>query len=280
MPNRRPAVAGSFYPSDPGELSQLIRDCYLHPLGPGRLPPSVVSSDHTLACVVPHAGYVYSGPVAAHSFLHLSSLRKPDLAIIVAPNHYGVGSGVSAYNEGEWATPLGSLRVDEKAAAELAEAVGILDFDPLAHKMEHSLEVQLPFLQQIYGDTVPILPISIAFQDYGTTKLLAEGVAKVAATRKTLLIASSDLTHYESSESAREKDLPLLREVEKMDVPGFYSKVERLQMTVCGFGAIATIMQAAKSLGFTRGETLKYANSGDTTGDFLQVVGYGSVRFL
>jgi len=280
MSVRKPAVAGSFYPSDAEELKRLVRESYVHPLGPGRYPPAEYSSDQVVACVSPHAGYVYSGPVAAHSYLHVSSLRRPELAIVIAPNHYGVGSGVSAYKDGDWETPLGRMKVDQRAAREVSAATGIIDFDPVSHKMEHSLEVQLPFLQELYGDTLPLLPISISFQDPETTALLAEGVAKVAASRRTVIIASSDLTHYEPASQAKAKDLALLKEVEKLDTGTFYSTLERLQVTACGYGAIATVMHAAKLLGFHKGETLKYASSGDTTGDLLQVVGYGSVRFL
>ncbi|MDV3243616.1 MAG: AmmeMemoRadiSam system protein B [Nitrososphaerales archaeon] len=280
MPIRRPAVAGSFYPAEPEELRRLIRDSFVHPLGPGRLPPSPETADRLVAVVAPHAGYVYSGPVAAHSYLHVSSLRRPDLIVIVAPNHYGIGSGVSAYKSGEWETPLGRMKVDEAAVEELASETGIVDFDPAAHQMEHSLEVQLPFLQTIYGDSVPFVPVSISFQDLGTTKALADGVAKLAKTRKTVLVASSDLTHYEPADEARRKDMALISEVEKIDPEGFYSTLTRLEVTACGFGAISTIMQAAKLLGLRRGELLKYASSGDTTGDKSQVVGYGSLRFV
>lgn len=280
MQVRKPAVAGSFYPAKRGELEKLIVDSYLHPLGPGRLPPSPDTVSGVVACVVPHAGYVYSGPVAAHSYLHVSSLRKPELIVIVAPNHYGVGSGVSAYKSGVWETPLGRMRVDEAAAEAIAKSTGIVDFDPASHLMEHSLEVQLPFLQMIYGDAVPFLPISISFQDLGTTRTLAEGVAELAKGRSVVLIASSDLTHYEPEKVAREKDMALIREIERMDEEAFYSKLQMLEITACGFGAISTVMQAAKLLGFRKGELLKYASSADTTGDKSQVVGYGSLRFV
>ncbi|HYB45040.1 MAG TPA: MEMO1 family protein [Nitrososphaerales archaeon] len=280
MPVRKPAVAGSFYPNDRSELQQLVRDCYLHPLGPGMPPPSAPTSAKVVSVVAPHAGYVYSGPVAAHSYLHVSSLRDPDLIIVVAPNHYGVGSGVSAYDSGSWETPLGSLKVDEASAKELAKDTGIVDFDPVAHKLEHSLEVQLPFLQMIYGASVPILPVCISFQDQETTTALAAGVANIARTRRTVLVASSDLTHYEPAEEAKKKDTALISQILKMDVDGFYSTLERLQVTACGFGAISTVMQASKQLGLGKAELLKYANSGDTTGDMAAVVGYGSLRFV
>lgn len=277
---RRPAVAGSFYPRDKDELQKLVKDSFLHPLGPGKLPPSPATGAKVVAVVAPHAGYVYSGPVAAYSYLHVSSLRKPDLIIIVAPNHYGVGSGVSAYSSGVWETPLGTMRVDQEAAEELANETGIVDFDPAAHRLEHSLEVQLPFLQTLYGDSVSFLPVSISFQDKETTQSLAAGVAKLARTRRTVLVASSDLTHYEPAEQARKKDMALLSEVLKMDTESFYSTLEKLEITACGFGAISAIMQASKLLGLKEGELLKYASSGDTTGDTAQVVGYAAVRFL
>jgi len=280
LPVRKPAVAGSFYPSDRSELQQLIRDSYLHSLGPGKLPPSPPTNAKVVSVVSPHAGYVYSGPVAAHSYLHVSSLLNPELIIVVAPNHYGVGSGVSAYQSGSWETPLGSMKVDEASARELAKDTGIVDFDPVAHRLEHSLEVQLPFLQMIYGDSVPILPICISFQDQETTTALAAGVANIARKHKTILVASSDLTHYEPAQEARRKDTALISEILKMDPDGFYSTLERLQVTACGFGAISTVMQASKLLGLGKAELLKYASSGDTTGDMAAVVGYGSLRFV
>ena len=230
--------------------------------------------------MVPHAGYEYSGPVAAHSYLCASSLPDPDLIVIVAPNHYGMGSGVSTCSGGEWETPLGRMKVDGKAAAALAKASGVVDFDPASHRIEHSLEVQLPFLQRIYGSAIPFVPISLSFQDIQTSSDVARGVASVLKGKKALLIASSDFTHYEPVDQARRKDLALIHDIELMDVDSFYSTLERLRVTACGFGAIATVIQVSKALGFKKGELLRYANSGDTTGDYDQVVGYGSLRFV
>ncbi len=134
MKLRRAAVAGSFYPSTKSELSSMVEGCYLHFLGPGRAPPAPASDANVVAVVSPHAGYEYSGPVAAHSYLHVSSLRAPDLIVIVAPNHYGVGSGVATFKDGEWETPLGRMRVDEEAASKLVRDSGIVAFDPEAHQ--------------------------------------------------------------------------------------------------------------------------------------------------
>ncbi len=280
MTLRRPAVSGSFYPSEKTELSAVINDCYIHPLGPGKAPLAPRGNATVVAVVSPHAGYQYSGPVAAHSYLHISALRDPDLIVVVAPNHYGIGSGVSTFKEGEWETPLGRMKVDSDAAEVLVRDSGIVVFDPDAHSMEHSLEVQLPFLQQIYGDSVPFLPISLLFQDAETAKTVADSIVKVVAGKKAVLIASSDLTHYEPAEVARKKDAALLDQAVRMDVGSFYSTLDALQVTACGFGAIATVMQASAALGLRKGELLKYATSGDTTGDNSQVVGYGSLRFV
>ena len=277
---RKPAVAGQFYPSDRAELSALIDQCYRHPLGPGMGPPAPETSSGAVAVVSPHAGYVYSGPVAAHSYLHVSSMRSPDLIVIVAPNHYGLGSGVATFKEGDWETPLGRMHVDAGAAGAFVDLAEVAAFDPDAHRLEHSLEVQLPFLQRIYGDSVPFLPVSLIFQDIDTAKGVARALAKILRGKKAVLVASSDLTHYEPAEQARKKDTALMSEVLKMDLEGFYSTLDRLGVTACGFGAIATVMEAARSLGLGRAELLKYASSGDTTGDNLQVVGYGALRFV
>jgi MEMO1 family protein len=280
LSDRKPAVSGTFYPSEAGELSSLIDSCYLHPLGPGQKPPSPPGKETLVAAVSPHAAYVYSGPVAAHTYLHVSSLPDPELIVVVAPNHYGIGSGVSTFKEGAWETPLGRMRVDSDAAEKLASEAGIVAFDPEAHRLEHSLEVQLPFLQKIYGDSVPFLPISLLFQDSETASTIAGALVEVVKGKKAVVIASSDLTHYEPAESAREKDEALLEQVVKMDVEGFYSTLDRLQVTACGFGAIATVLELSKEVGLRKAEVLKYASSGDTSGDNLQVVGYGSLRFV
>ncbi|QQG49346.1 MAG: AmmeMemoRadiSam system protein B [archaeon] len=280
MPTRKPAVAGSFYPSDPSELTTMIKESYLSPLGPGRLPPDDPAKIDAVAVVSPHAGYQYSGAIAAHSYLHASSLRDPDLLVVVAPNHYGVGSGVSTFESGLWETPLGALRVDTEAASKLADACDLVSFEPESQRMEHSLEVQLPFLQHIFGDAVSLLPVSMLLQDQATAESVARGLQAAVEGRRPVIVASSDLTHYEPDESARRKDGALLEEACALDLDGFYSTLAELQVTACGYGPIATVVSLARALGLKRGELLKYATSGDTTGDKHQVVGYGSLRFV
>lgn len=284
---RKPAVAGTFYPAGEAELRKSIEESYLHRLGPRRLPKvgGTGKSAGLKACVCPHAGYAYSGPVAAHSYLDVSELGKPDLVVIVGPNHYGLGSGVATYGEGEWETPLGNVSVDMAATKKMLDLVDIVTVDKEAHRKEHSIEVQLPFLQQIYGNTFSFLPISLAFQDKYTARRLGKGLAELLSAYAegkgtAVLIASSDLTHYEPASLAREKDTSLLKHVERLDVDSFYTTLQRRDITACGYGAIASVMEACRLLGFSKARVNCYANSGDVTGDNEAVVGYPSVSFL
>ncbi|MDA4115905.1 MAG: AmmeMemoRadiSam system protein B [Thaumarchaeota archaeon] len=284
MTVRRPAVAGSFYPAGEAELKEAVDGSYLHRLGPGRLPPLVAPgpAPDLKACVCPHAGYAYSGPIAAHSFLDISRLEAPGLVVIVGPNHYGLGSGVATYGEGEWETPLGKVRVDRDASKRIVELAGFVDVDPEAHRREHSIEVQLPFLQRVYGASFSFLPISLAFQHKAIARDLGKALAELLkeADVSAVLIASSDLTHYEPAPQAKEKDTVLLKHVERLDIDAFYTTLERRNVTACGYGAIATVMEACRLLGFERGHVNAYATSGDVTGENEAVVGYPSVSFL
>jgi AmmeMemoRadiSam system protein B len=287
MQVRKPAVAGSFYPAGKAELKEAIESSYLHELGPGRLPSKeTVGPDPELkVCVCPHAGYVYSGPIAAHSFLDISRLKTPELVVIVGPNHYGLGSGVATYGEGEWETPLGKVPVDQDASKRIAELCGFVVIDPEAHRKEHSIEVQLPFLQHLYGGSFGFLPISLAFQEKSIARDLGKGLAQLLkeaaeADVSSVLIASSDLTHYEPASQAREKDTALLKHVQRLDLDAFYTTLERRNITACGYGAIATVMEACRLLGLGKGRVNAYATSGDVTGDDEAVVGYPSVSFV
>jgi AmmeMemoRadiSam system protein B len=287
MKVRKPAVAGTFYPAGEAQLREAIQDSYRHRLGPGRLPSKggAVLSRGLKACVCPHAGYAYSGPVAAHSYLDVSQLSSPDLVVVVGPNHYGIGSGVATFGEGEWETPLGKVSVDGAASKEIVKLTGIVDIDPEAHRREHSIEVQLPFLQHLYGGSFGFLPISLAFQDKATARDLGKGLAELLkdaadGQRSAVLIASSDLTHYEPSIQAKEKDTMLLKHVQTLDVNALYTTLERRNITACGYGAIGAVMEACRLLGYENGRLNAYATSGDITGDNAAVVGYPSVTFL
>lgn len=276
---RPPAVAGMFYPSNPDELRTTLDHSFRNQkFGPGMPPPSMTERK-IYGIVTPHAGYMYSGAVAANGYYQISSHDFTN-AVIVGPNHYGIGSGVATMKEGIWETPLGQVNVDGIWAQNMAKKSRITDFDDMAHSRDHCLEVQLPFLQYI-RDQVTIVPVILMMQDIDTAYDLGKAISDtVADSQDTVLIASSDLTHYEPNESAHRKDGELINAMLELDVPKFYSVLERMDVSACGYGAIASIMVAAKSLGATKGELLKYATSGDVTGDTSAVVGYSSVVFV
>ncbi|MBI2184895.1 MAG: MEMO1 family protein [Thaumarchaeota archaeon] len=278
MSVRYPAVAGQFYAAEKEDLLQSIQECFTSKLGPGKTlgdaPPTPIKG-----VVMPHAGYMYSGPVAAHGYLACSSLKHVKLAVIVGPNHWGIGSGVATFRGGFWRTPLGNVEVDDAAAEALVKASGIVDFDETAHKREHSIEVQVPFLQYIFKQGFKILPVSMALQDHDTAVDVGKALAKVVQARDALLIASSDFTHYEPHEEAQRKDLELVKTILELDVSRFYTVLRRLNVTACGYGPVACIITAVKELGAEKARLLKYATSGDSSGDYSSVVGYASIVF-
>jgi len=279
--NRRaPAVAGIFYPSNARELYQLIEHSFREQrFGPGHLPPSEEFSRQRIYGIVsPHAGYVYSGAVAANGYYETSSMNF-DRIVMIGPNHYGIGTGLATVRNGIWETPLGEVEVDSELASQIAENSGILDFDDLAHSRDHCLEVQLPFLQYIKKNQFKIVPIIMIMQDKVTASEIGESIASSTRNLNTLLIASSDFTHYEPNDEAHRKDGELIKAILTLDISNFYTTFERLNVSACGYGAIASIMTAAKSLGATKGELLRYATSGDVMGDINNVVGYASIIF-
>jgi AmmeMemoRadiSam system protein B len=279
--NRRaPAVAGIFYPSDARDLNQLIELSFKEQsFGPGHLPPSKEFNRRRIYGIVsPHAGYVYSGAVAANGYYETSSMNF-DRIVMIGPNHYGIGTGLATVRNGIWETPLGQVEVDSELASKIAENSGILDFDELAHSRDHCLEVQLPFLQYIKKNQFKIVPIIMIMQDKVTASEIGESIAGSTRNLNTLLIASSDFTHYEPNDEAHRKDDELIKAILSLDISNFYTTFERLNVSACGYGAIASIMTAAKALGATKGELLRYATSGDIMGNTNNVVGYASIIF-
>ena len=278
MEIRTPAVSGTFYPEDEKKLKNLIHDCFMHPIGPGKTCP-IESNEKIYGVICPHAGFVYSGPVACHSFYSLSA-SSSKLAIIVGPNHYGIGQNTASMIDVSWKTPLGLVEVDSDSVLELREHLDILEIDSFSHSKEHSIEVQIPILQEVFSDEMKILPISLINQEQKTATLVGSAIAKIAQEKDALLIGSSDFTHYEENEFAHRLDLALIDAILKLDIDEFYKILHERKVTACGFGAIASIMTACKELGATQGKLLKYATSGDISGDKSSVVGYASIIFV
>lgn len=276
MQIRTPAVAGMFYPSEKNELKESIHQCFLHSFGPGKLPPTE-EKKKIYGVICPHAGYIYSGPIACHSFYSISS-ESPELFIIIGPNHWGVGCNVAAMKDCSWETPLGQVEVDSDAASELSKISNIVDLDFFSHTKEHSLEVQVPMLQEVYSK-FKILPIILIDQEKNAAEEIGEAVATISKQKNSMIIGSSDFTHYEPNEFAHDQDKALIEPILDLDVDQFYKVLYEKNVTACGYGAIASTMIACKKLGATKGELLKYATSGDVTGDTNSVVGYGSIIF-
>jgi len=276
---RRPTQAGTFYEGTAESLKTQIENCFLHELGPGA--PEIVKAGprHVLGLVCPHAGYMYSGPVAAHAYYKLASDGKPDIAVIFGPNHTGYGSALAVMNEGFWRTPLGDVEVDSNTADQIVHESRIVDVDESAHRFEHSIEVQLPFLQYLYGSNFKIVPICFLMQDLSSAREVGKATADVLAGKNAVIIASSDMTHYESQQSASKKDRQFLEAVEAMDEAKLYSIIETQGMTVCGYGPIIALITAAKNLGAKEAKLLCYKTSGDVIGDYSSVVGYAAVCF-
>lgn len=273
MKARRPAVSGMFYAGSAGELQEQIERCYKHELGPGAVPR--VNSNglrEIVAIVSPHAGYYYSGPVAAHAYKELADDGVPDTAVILGPNHTGYGPPVSVWAGAAWNTPFGDIEINEALAQRLLG--GVIEADEKAHIHEHSIEVQLPWLQHLYK-SVRIVPIAMLAQDLETAQAVGKAISQ--SNDNLIVIASSDFTHYEPHIIAMERDGSVIDAIVDLDEGELYERCERLNCTMCGYGPVASAIVAAKAMGARRASLLKYATSGDTSGDFSRVVGYGSI---
>jgi len=277
---RPSAVAGSWYAGTSSGLRAQIEECFTHKFGPGKI-PSVVEkgSRNIVGLVCPHAGYIYSGPVAAQAYYKLATDGKPDVIVIFSPNHTGLGSALAAMNEGAWRTPLGEVEIDTQTANQILRESRIIDVDDRAHAYEHSIELQLPFLQYLYGSAFKFVPICFLMQDLESSREVGRAVAKALLGKNGLMVASTDMTHYEPQERAQRKDKMVISAVLKLDEDQLHSIIESQNISACGYGPVIATMTAAKALGAERAQLLCYKTSGDVTGDFSSVVGYASISF-
>ncbi len=262
---RNPAVSGHFYKGSPEGLRKQVGEFIYPDTNPVK----------AIGVLVPHAGLVYSGAVAGAVY---SRLILPETFILIGPNHTGIGAPVSVFTEGVWAMPNGSVSIDSELARTITEKSRYASEDYSAHEGEHSLEVQIPFLQYFRKEfnIVPLTMMSTALEVCREV-----GVAISQAIKETgkdvLIIASSDMTHYESGISAREKDQKAIEKILALDPSGLHHTVKEYQITMCGFAPAVTMLYAAIELGSTKASLLKYMNSGDVSGDYDQVVGYAGI---
>ncbi|MBU2608453.1 MAG: AmmeMemoRadiSam system protein B, partial [Chloroflexi bacterium] len=255
MMNRDPVVAGQFYPASPSELKSMI----------AKLVDDKVAKEEVIGAVSPHAGYIYSGAVAGAV---LSRIQLTDTAIIMGPNHTGKGKPLSIMTEGEWTTPLGKVKIDSKLAKRLLAKSKYLQEDSAAHQFEHSLEVQVPFLQY-FKSNIKIVPIILGLATGSVYKEIGKEIARVIKDlkRKVVIISSSDMTHYEPQESAQKKDNQAIAAILELNEDDLLARVEELGITMCGYAPTVSLISAAKELGAGEAELIRYQTSGDTTGD-------------
>jgi hypothetical protein len=263
---RAPAVAGAFYPGHPQQLKTAVERFLVRTLAP--LTP--------MAVIVPHAGYIYSGATAGKTF---ACVDLPRRLVILCPNHTGWGEPLSCMASGRWSTPLGEVPVDEALAASLmAEVPGLAD-DPSAHRREHAVEVQLPFLQVMLGD-FRFVPICVGTHDYADLEALGLGMARAlrASEDPACIVVSSDMNHYEDAKTNRTKDDLALAALEKRDPRGLHSVVLSRHISLCGFAPAVSALVACNEMGADRVELVDYTHSGMVTGDDDQVVSYAGLR--
>jgi AmmeMemoRadiSam system protein B len=264
---RLPAVAGRFYPDDPGRLRSSIDSFFASSAEPQK--------NRARACLVPHAGYIYSGQVAADVY---ARLEIPARVILLGPRHFPRGAALAILSDGAWQTPLGPAPINHPLAEKIVRACPLLREDAAAHSGEHSLEVQLPFLQRL-TPAFAFVPIVIGPARWETLEALGRALAVVIAEERepVLLIASSDMNHYESDAVTRVKDRKAIDPILALDPRKLFDTVRDENISMCGCAATVAVMIAARELGATHGELVRYATSGEVNGDLQEVVGYAGI---
>jgi MEMO1 family protein len=265
---RPPAVAGQFYPGSAGTLLRDVREYTGVPAEPKR----------ALGCVVPHAGYMYSGHVAGAVY---AALDLPSRFIILCPNHTGLGAPLAIMSSGTWTTPLGDAQIDSQLAEGLKAAFPLLTEDEEAHRLEHALEVQLPFLQALKKDFT-FAPIAVGVGQLEVLQSLGHAISEVIGSTQepVMIIASSDMNHYENDSVTRVKDRKAINQILAMHPEGLHEVVRKEQISMCGYGPTVAMLTAVKNEGAQRAELIKYATSGDVSGDKAYVVGYAGIIVL
>jgi len=278
MSGVRPPAAIGFYRPDAKGLREQIEWAFQHRLGPGRIPQlNRQGRRQLLGLVSPHAGYQYSGPAAACGYAAMTEDGAPSVVVMLGPNHHGIGSEVAVCDASGWQTPLGVAQCDQALAESLAKQLPGAQLDSRAHRDEHSLEVQLPFLQYLLGDALRFVAIALHPYLSAEPEELGQVLAEALQSKEALLIASTDLTHQEPQTRAEAQDRLALDQMLQLDPDGLLAVVQRHRITMCGDEPTAAVITACLRLGAGRAELLRYHTSGDTEPGMNWVVGYGSV---
>ncbi len=266
---RTPAVAGQFYPASPSTLRQTISE--LTPQGPGIQKNAIVA-------ISPHAGYIYSGGVAAETF---AQINLPNDIIILGPNHHGAGERLAVMDKGTWDMPFGTVSINEELARTVLNKSDLFKADTQAHIPEHSMEVQVPFLQYHNAD-IAIVPICVSYISFEDCRKAGENLAEAIKeyNKPVLIVASTDMTHYESRKSASQKDKMAMEKIDKLDPQALYNTVVGNRISMCGIMPTTIALTAANFLGATKAELVRYTDSGETSGDTDHVVGYAGYIIL
>lgn len=280
---REPVFSGKFYPSNVKQLLNTIEDSFTREDGYGNIPKlsrSKLKKQELTGVMVPHAGYIYSAGVASHAYYELANDGFPETFIIIGPNHTGIGKPVSVYPEGKWLTPLGGVEIDTEFTSKLIENSEYAEADYTAHMNEHSIEVQLPLLQYFSND-FKIVPIVMGIQDKNTVNDLVNSIINTKNELKTniSILASTDLSHFNNEETANKLDNILLNHIKNMDSDKLLDSVKKDNITMCGYGPVMVAISYCKNIGEGTCKILKYSTSGNITGDYRSVVGYGSALF-
>lgn len=276
---RKPAVAGYFYPAEEKELRRLIEELFSCDIGPRGKGERLGKWKKISGVVSPHAGYLYSGVVACWSFYSLSLASPVDTIVIIGPNHRGVGGKVAVSDAQLWETPLGQVPVDEEAVEFLISHYPLFSLDSQAHYLEHSVEVQIPFLQYFLPYPFQILPVVVGDQTLPVALQISQALQELSRIRKVVLVASSDFSHYEPAQIAQTKDSHALSCIVSLHLEEFYQVIGKENISICGPAGIAALMDYHKSRSLQEGKLLFYSHSGEVTGDYREVVGYASLVF-
>lgn len=288
---RKPVVSGQFYQDKFDKLDKQITECFESKFGPGDLPVSRSNKKITRGIISPHAGYQFSGPAAAWAYKEIAESKFPSRFIIIGPNHTGIGVSRVAATLANWETPLGRVEVDMDFVRDLMARCDLVGEDNDAHANEHSLEVQLPFLQFVNQDKlrdVRIVPLIVSDYDLDMCRELADAISDIS--EDFCVVASSDFTHYghnygyvpfvgEEKKNMYKLDSGAIELIKKMDTKGFLKYVDENKATICGAGAIAVCLEIMKNLGVKKGVLLHYYTSGDVINDYNNAVGYAAIRF-